>query len=258
MHIFGYGPGFGIGFGIVDGDLKVHVAIVFAVEALDHAQRVGRRAAQLIQPRLAVETAGLDNQGVAVPSADGIAHPRRVQIALELAAIKEDLPPQIERFIKDRNEFRRLDDLPWGRRRVDFGDALGQAIGVRVFFGMGAVDALLEERFGPRLERNLARLEVGGQVTKVLVGVGLPDAREIGPAAGQPRRWRREIGPAVAGTRNARVGDLGPLRDERRGYPENGCQRGWDRASCIHQHGFASRITGDYTPALDALTPAPP
>src|SRR5579883_1188553 len=60
-------PGPGVGFRVVDRDGQVHVAEILAMEPLDDVQLVGGGLAELIQPGLSIETARVDNQGVAVP-----------------------------------------------------------------------------------------------------------------------------------------------------------------------------------------------
>src|SRR5262249_23471654 len=55
------GPWLRIQLRIIDRDLKIHVTIVFAVEALDHASRFAHGTTQLIHPGFSVETLGLYN-----------------------------------------------------------------------------------------------------------------------------------------------------------------------------------------------------
>src|SRR5438046_10498138 len=86
----------GIRLGIVDGDLNIHVSEVLPSEALDHVQGIGGWPAQLIQPRLTVETFAVDHQSVAIPLAGRVTHPGRVVVRPQLTAIHEDLPPETD------------------------------------------------------------------------------------------------------------------------------------------------------------------
>jgi hypothetical protein len=53
------------------------VTEVAAMEALGESERIARRRANLIEPDLAVEAGGLDDERVTVPATNGKALPRR-------------------------------------------------------------------------------------------------------------------------------------------------------------------------------------
>src|SRR5580698_9629238 len=71
----GDGPWLGVSLRVVDGDLEVHMAEVFAVETLSDFQRVRHGVTVGVEPSSAVGSGGLDNQGVAIPVADRISLP---------------------------------------------------------------------------------------------------------------------------------------------------------------------------------------
>ena len=69
MHDLGRAPRRRVRAGIVDRDIDAHVAVVRARETLGYAQLVGRRAAELVEPTLAVEPGGRHDGGCRHPSA---------------------------------------------------------------------------------------------------------------------------------------------------------------------------------------------
>ena len=71
-HVFRHCPGFGINLWVIDRNNNFHVPEVRPPETLGDMQRLGSRLARLIQPCLSIETAGVDDQGVAIPLAGGI------------------------------------------------------------------------------------------------------------------------------------------------------------------------------------------
>src|SRR5262249_39682149 len=55
---------------IVEGHLEIHVAEIRSSEPLRHAQRFAVRASSEVQPRFVVEANGVDDERIAVPTAD--------------------------------------------------------------------------------------------------------------------------------------------------------------------------------------------
>src|SRR5262249_22570742 len=84
-------PGFRVGLRIVDRDVDLHLADRLPCEPLDDAQRLGAGQPAHVEPRPAVLTDCLDDQRVALPFADRIAHPRRLGVLRQGAAVEEDL-----------------------------------------------------------------------------------------------------------------------------------------------------------------------
>src|SRR5665213_3255247 len=102
LELHGQAPGLGVGFGIVDRELDLHMAEVAAAEALDGAQRVAMRMAGVIEPTKIVEALGLDCQNVAVPAAHGVSEPRGTHVRREDAAVRENLAEARELLVKNQ------------------------------------------------------------------------------------------------------------------------------------------------------------
>src|SRR6266853_165719 len=88
--------------------------------------------AHLVEPGLAIETGGLNHQSISVPLSHRISEPLRIGILGQLPAVHEELTKLIESLIENRNVVGLLEDLKRERRRVNLGNALGQAIGIGV------------------------------------------------------------------------------------------------------------------------------
>ena len=71
-HLFLYCPGLGINLRVIDRNNNFHVPEVRPAETFRDMQRIGSRLARLIQPCLSIETACVDDQGVAIPLTGGI------------------------------------------------------------------------------------------------------------------------------------------------------------------------------------------
>src|SRR6266478_9229792 len=67
-----------------------------------------------IQPGFVVETGGIDNESVSLPSANGIAHPARVRIFRMVPSIGENLAHEVtvleehDRAARDLKDFNRV------------------------------------------------------------------------------------------------------------------------------------------------------
>ena len=157
----------------------------------------------------------LDDQRVAFPASDRIAHPRGIGIWLERAAVHEDLAVH-QVVVQQDDERRRLDDAghPVTRGQVDRPERQAQ----RLHAVLAELEtALLVERIRPG--GHVAGLEVHGDVVVVVVGaVVLPQAREVRLAVSGARRRRRQVRLAVRKPRKPRRRQLQPLGAEvRRG-----------------------------------------
>ena len=109
MDLLRYGPGLGIGFAVIDRNLNIHVSGVFAVETLSDVQGIGCRLAQLIQPGLAIEPLGFDDQRIAFPPALRITQPGGIEVVGQFTAVEEDLPPNRMALIENHYQFRHLE-----------------------------------------------------------------------------------------------------------------------------------------------------
>src|SRR5207247_3662892 len=68
------------------------------------------------------------------------------------------LPPQSGGLVDDDDESWRLDEFPRRRSRIDPGHTCGKTLRSRVLFRMRTAFALIEQRFGPSLERDFLGL----------------------------------------------------------------------------------------------------
>ena len=134
--LLGVGDRFRVGLRIVDGHFDVQVPEVPAPEAFDHAQRVAVRMAHPIEPAPVVEANGVDDQRVARPRADRIAHPSRLRIRRQLAAIQENLAEHRVLLVEDDNQPRRLDDFVRKRDRAESRHPGRLAVRDRVVFAL--------------------------------------------------------------------------------------------------------------------------
>src|SRR5262249_11340087 len=129
----------------------------------------------------------------------------------QLAPIEEDLTPRVGGFVKNDDDFRFLDHLPWWGRSTDSRDALGQAVGKWIFSRMRSVRALVNECLGPRLKWNLAGFEIRRNVVDVLAATRLPDSGEVRMAVRQPWCRRGEVGLAIRSLWSSGRRDFHPL-----------------------------------------------
>src|SRR5215471_13640130 len=61
------GPGLGVGFGIIDGDLDFEVSEVRAANLFPHFGRFGHHTSVPIDPRVVAQTDRVDHQSIAGP-----------------------------------------------------------------------------------------------------------------------------------------------------------------------------------------------
>jgi hypothetical protein len=135
----------------------------------------------------------VDDERIALPMPGGIAHPRRLRIRLQRAAVGEDLPPEGERLVEDDDGIRRLDQLPRIRDEIDLRHTLRQTVRVGIFAGVRTVLTLVEQTAGPGLIRHVVVADVERQIANVAVVVGHPNALQIDAAVRVSRRRRFEI-----------------------------------------------------------------
>src|SRR5262249_8311137 len=152
--------------GIVDRHVDLEVANIGAPKPLDHVQMGAVRMAHAIEPAAIPESVTVHNQHIALPPADGIAHPSGVWILREWTVIKKDLAEHGVFLVKDDDEMRRLDDFIREGNRAGGRDARRLASRRRTEFPL-AFDALFEQRHGPRLHRDIFRLEVRHNIYEI-------------------------------------------------------------------------------------------
>src|SRR5215467_7106016 len=64
-------------FGIIDNHIEIHVPEIAPVVSLSRVKRFRIGMPAYVEPALLVESDAIDNQRVAIPTAHGIAQPRR-------------------------------------------------------------------------------------------------------------------------------------------------------------------------------------
>src|SRR5580704_10434942 len=68
-----------------------------------------------IEPTLVVQTDGVNNKSISFPFANGIAHPRRLEVLGMAPPVGPDLAPHALVFEEHENAFGSLHDLKWLR-----------------------------------------------------------------------------------------------------------------------------------------------
>src|SRR5438094_5670216 len=158
--LLGDRPRLCIGLWIIDGDLNIHVAKILAPKTLNDMQGIRGWLPGLIQPGLAVKTLGIDDQSIAFPLTCRITHPSWSEVLSQLAAIQEDLPPEIESLVDDHDKSWSLDDLPRGWHPIDTWDSLRKAIRIRILSLVQSSGTFVGECLAPRLIRDICRFEI--------------------------------------------------------------------------------------------------
>src|SRR5262249_39600261 len=150
----------------------------------------------------------LDDERVAVPVTDGVAHPRRVRILRHLTAVEKDLA--VGEILEEKDDYdRRLDDFGQSAARDVTRTAGLAARDFRIVF------AEIPQTLPRQLRRpglNIGSSKVGGDVRRVPdLDAELPQPGEIRMSVGSAWRRRREIRFAVGRPRHTWRGLLEPL-----------------------------------------------
>jgi hypothetical protein len=189
---YGDRPGLSVCFGIVDGDLQVHVPEVAAPEALGHVQRFGLGVPVVVQPADIIEAGSVDYKRVAVPPADRVTQIGGLRRLGERASIQEDLAVMIVFLIQNHDRSRGLNELNVHGNRVEIHDASRQAtLGWSAFSVV--LLALLIERLRPWLHRDVDPID--GEVIQIFNVSGYPNSGDIRLAVRCLRRRGGEIRP---------------------------------------------------------------
>ena len=142
--------------------------------------------AHAIEPAAIPESGTVDNQRIALPSADGIAHPSRIWIVRQWTTIKKDLPKYGVLLVKDDHEMRRLDDFVRQWNRAGSWDARRLALRTRAEFPVG-FEALFKQRHCPRSHWNVIGIEVRHDVYEIARGHNIFDAFRLSLGIGLRR-----------------------------------------------------------------------
>ncbi len=168
---------------------------IAAAEALGHAQRFCVRMSLAVEPGPVVITVALDHQRVAVPMPHGVAHPVRIGIFLQTAAVEEDLAIECA-SVEQNQHVGRLNDLL--QAEIDFRPRRQAQNACSVFEQL--LFAFLGDFRRPRLWLQrvhcLAAPRAGG-------GIVAPYAGKIGFAVGQTRSGPGKVRFSVRRARNA-------------------------------------------------------
>ena len=194
------------------GDIDDQATELGTTVAFDHAQLLTVDQAFGMQPGLRVVAVAVDDQRSAIPPADGIAHPDRQWIGLELASVEEDLPIGQVAVEDGKRACALHDALVTTSATAGTGDiarAAGQALHVRTLL----VVVLLVGCHGiadPWLEP--------AGITQVAADArGTPETRQLRPAIRRARRGSLQVGLAIWQAWNAWRRQIEPLRICRRG-----------------------------------------
>src|SRR5262245_23177719 len=145
--------GFGESLGVIEGDFDLKMAQVRTAVSLGDVQLFAMRHALAVQPRLVIEPDRVDDQNVAFPFRDRVAHPERLQIYGVPAAVQEQLPLAVHiAFIQNDDERRRLNELLRKGRNSRYSGGKTMPLGI-VLAQVSA--ALFKEGVGPWLQWNL-------------------------------------------------------------------------------------------------------
>jgi hypothetical protein len=144
---------------------------------------------------------------------DRISHPGRLHVGRrERTAVGEHLAVNGARFVEEQQQVRRVDDLQSIGNVQLLRNARRQAADTRVVLAV-VLDPFLVERFRPRLQRDVFRLEIRREIQQMTHDIRRhPEPGQIDVAVGHPSRRRLQIDRAVGGPRHVlpRIGR--PLR----------------------------------------------
>ena len=81
---------------VFHGDVQLEVIAIHAAEPFGHLQLLAVRMAKTVEPRLVVEANRFHDEVIALPSADRVAHPKRVElVGHQFAAVREHAPDRV-------------------------------------------------------------------------------------------------------------------------------------------------------------------
>src|SRR6185312_4492188 len=113
---------------IVDGDVRCHMAEVYASKSLNRVKRIGVRVSPVVKPALVVEADRVHRERIPLPFADGIAEPGRIYDFFGMgAAVGEHLTEARGELVQDERASGSLDDLEAAGNQHHVRNAVGQA-----------------------------------------------------------------------------------------------------------------------------------
>src|SRR5579863_2979098 len=93
--------------------------MIDATNALDDVQSIGVRLAAVTEPRLIVEPRSIDDQRVALPMANGIAHPARFRVLQMAAPIGKNLANVVAVFKKHEHTAGSVNNFHWVKEQIN-------------------------------------------------------------------------------------------------------------------------------------------
>src|SRR5215471_4194489 len=123
---------------------------VWPPESLGDVEPLGLRevSARDFEPADLIEADRIDHERIAFPMADGVSHPRGVEVLRVPATVEIDLPRGIKTAIDDQNQGARLDDPVFMKDTLQ-PDSGGEAPRLRRGILLAPI-TLLGDRVGPR------------------------------------------------------------------------------------------------------------
>src|SRR3984893_273163 len=104
-------PGPLVGLGIIDGILQGQRIWIWMMITLDHMQFLAMRVAKRIEPALVIQSDCVDDKIIALPPANGIAHPSGFEVLGVTPSVGPDLAPHALVLEEHKNAVRSLHDL---------------------------------------------------------------------------------------------------------------------------------------------------
>src|SRR5437870_3665929 len=106
-------PRFGIGLGIIYGDLDFQIPIIRPTESFDNSRRIGQRTASHIEPTAICEAGRLHNESVSFPFSDRVSIPPRLRVLpWQRPSIGEYLPKPTVCLVDDDDHIGCRNNLP--------------------------------------------------------------------------------------------------------------------------------------------------
>src|SRR5579859_837619 len=152
--------------------------MIDATNAFGDVQSVRVRLAAITEPSLIVEPYSIDDQRIALPMANGVAHPTRFGILHMSAAIGKDLANVVAVFEKHEHSSRSVNKFHWIKEQINSWHAGRKALKVgivRIYRGSFRSSGMvgLESFLAPGRKRQgtLEGLALGIEPDELLAGI---------------------------------------------------------------------------------------
>ena len=125
--------GFGVGLGIIDGNLDLHEAEIEAFQPLGEMGRFRYRTALDVEPHVVANAVGFDDQRIAFPVRGGVAVPCRIRIVGQRPPVEVHFAVGAVEFMQHHHHAGRLHDPGVLRQRPGAREVRRHAVGMRIF-----------------------------------------------------------------------------------------------------------------------------